>query len=429
MKPFNEHFKKQVKDAFDSFNVDHLADEGWNAFKKKRKGKKLLPFLSTTWAKAATIAILITIGGFFTYRMVYFNDEPTHTAIVPLETEDQYFSIKDTEEAPEVIFAESGEEETEEHPPTPMESIETTESMVKADTQKPEIADTIKTTLPDSDETSKPLRLISERETLIALNDDQRFTRRMFPDEDDSEISTMTTKEYLPPGQTELTPPEKHTARGKTKMGAQLSGMMARVENMISTAPAVSIGFYTEYRLTDRLSARPSITLAKHSYGLESTSDEMIYSSYWSDQMATAIEHASTYEDASTHKMVVQETHMDIVAMEIPINLVFNVFERKDRSIYISAGTSTMIYLNQQFTGTYMDTDRNYAVNLDQKYSAFDRIDYFGLANFSAGYTFSLRKESKLTAEPFIQLPISKLTSNNVRIGFGGISVRYQFKH
>ena len=42
MKPFNEHFKKQVKDAFDSFNVDHLADEGWNAFKKKRKGKKLL---------------------------------------------------------------------------------------------------------------------------------------------------------------------------------------------------------------------------------------------------------------------------------------------------------------------------------------------------------------------------------------------------
>ena len=132
-----------------------------------------------------------------------------------------------------------------------------------------------------------------------------------------------------------------------------------------------------------------------------------------------------------------------MIAMELPLNIVFKVFERKRSGIYLSAGASTMVYFNQKFTGDFVNEytqeyfnastnsmsseTRSSKVSVNNSYSALDHTDYFGLANFSAAYSLPYGKTSTLLIEPFMQLPLSDLTALNLRVRYGGISMKVRF--
>jgi len=64
---------------------------------------------------------------------------------------------------------------------------------------------------------------------------------------------------------------------------------------------------------------------------------------------------------------------------------------------------------------------------IESEQEFLNRVDFMGLANFSAGYSFPFSKTSNLLFEPFIQLPVKDLTSLNLRIRYGGISMKIQF--
>ena len=129
--------------------------------------------------------------------------------------------------------------------------------------------------------------------------------------------------------------------------------------------------------------------------------------------------------------------------MEIPINFVFKLSERRNRTLFVSAGASTMVYLSQRFTSSYNNVytrenintatgELTYDVNRttisqDNQYGAFNHADFFGLANISAGYSFPFGKSSNMLVEPFVQLPTSEITSSNIRLRFGGVSLKWQF--
>ena len=103
-----------------------------------------------------------------------------------------------------------------------------------------------------------------------------------------------------------------------------------------------------------------------------------------------------------------------------------------------------MVYLSQQFSGDYIGvfTNQRYEVasgalneysstqafDVEQEEKAFSHVDYFGLANLSAGYSFPLGKSSMLI-EPFVQLPMSDLTSLDLKIRYGGLSLKFRFGH
>jgi hypothetical protein len=213
---------------------------------------------------------------------------------------------------------------------------------------------------------------------------------------------------------------------------AGLSGMVAHVENFVSDAPGVSVGLYAERKLADNIAIRPGLAIARHSYGLQSLSNSQL-----------AFDSTDPNLNGYDGSIVSTENHMDIVAMELPINFVLTILERRKSSLFLSAGTSSMIYLNQRFTGTvnsryvsqYFDTATGLmyydsSVSTTQKeteYSAFSRIDLFGLANLSAGYIFPFGKNSNMLIEPFIQLPMGNITSNNLRIRYGGLSIKFEF--
>jgi hypothetical protein len=66
-------------------------------------------------------------------------------------------------------------------------------------------------------------------------------------------------------------------------------------------------------------------------------------------------------------------------------------------------------------------------VRIEGEQDSFNRVDFLGLANFSAGYSLPFGKTSHLLFEPFVQLPIKDLTSMNLRIRYGGLSMKIQF--
>jgi hypothetical protein len=102
-----------------------------------------------------------------------------------------------------------------------------------------------------------------------------------------------------------------------------------------------------------------------------------------------------------------------------------------------------MVYFSQKFTGDFvneytqayfntytnsMSTEtRSSKVSVENNYSALNHTDYFGLANLSAAWSLPYGKTSTLLIEPFMQLPLSDLTALNLRVRYGGISMKIRF--
>ncbi len=90
----------------------------------------------------------------------------------------------------------------------------------------------------------------------------------------------------------------------------------------------------------------------------------------------------------------------------------------------------TNVYSEQkvdQASGSVYQETRSQDVTLESDEKAFSHVDYFGLTNLSAGYSLPLKKGGNMLIEPFVQLPVSDLTSFNVRIRYGGLSFKFRF--
>lgn len=133
------------------------------------------------------------------------------------------------------------------------------------------------------------------------------------------------------------------------------------------------------------------------------------------------------------------KTNMDIVAMEIPINIVLDLVKQPYKNFFVTMGTTTLVYLNQRYSGIYNNVYVNndtsngfpeivYLVDkTEERFDAFSHTDFFGLANLSVGYSFLLFNMGELSIEPFMQVPLKELTSLGVYMSFGGVSVNFRF--
>jgi hypothetical protein len=435
MKGFDEKFNEQVKHAFGSYNADHLADAGWNALQQKKSKSKKFLAIAPLWAKAATIAILIAIGGLITFRLANYLNDSQVVEIVRSDLEP--ITSVDSIQSPETIIAKVAIEggldsivKIENERPANMASrLAQVETIATADSSSIIIADNHEDN-PLADKIEGTVEFKADDNALLALNEQHDEPA----DEIDQQEPLVTAvaesnNEKVLPLQPLIIPADEPSSDRKTNFGAGFSGMMAMVDEMVSTSPGIALGVYAEHKLNDRISVRPGIYLAKHSYSLQGISDT--YSN------------SSPSFDGIAGESVSHENHLDIVALEVPINIVFQLFKRRNRIISLTAGASTLVYLNQHFTGKYIDRYNNEVfnsttgqwetatsytqVNVDNWYGAFSRTDFFGLANLAIGYSFPMGKNS-LLIEPFIQIPVGEITSSNLRMGFGGVSLKYKLE-
>ncbi|MCU0460518.1 MAG: PorT family protein [Bacteroidales bacterium] len=416
MKQFDDIFRENADKAFADYNADHLADEGWNSFMASRKKEsRLKAIVIPLWAKAASITLIVGTSALITYLAI--NRRNAEEILSLSETESKIeipATVHSVSESPAsaVITVKPG----------PGKINNGARSMVglaaESVPEKPVLEEHLygeRTPEPDDPDVFP----------VIAEN-------KLLPVEDTINLTSKEILTELPSGETkETATTEEKNRYSKPKFMTGLSGVLANVKNASSAAPGVSIGFYVEQKITKRISFRPGLALAINSLGVDNKGGNF----------------ESTYSvpliDGNNGMLDSYNGELRMIAMELPLNIVFKAFERKRSGIYLSAGASTMIYFSQKFTGDFVNEytqeqfnatsgtmeyeKRSSTVTVDNSYSAFSHTDYFGLANFSAGYTHPYGKTATLLIEPFMQFPLSDLTALNLRVRYGGISVKIRF--
>lgn len=453
MSKFDDIFSRKAKEAFDNYNADHLAGDGWDSFASKYGRKRRRALVIPLWARAASIIILVTAGVLFMNRFINrAPGEPVGRIVRESRSEmtDSIQAISDTntaepaitvsvpvtsesEEASRAIVARTGRTgetgslegrtgktgslagqagDTDNLAGRTGESVTEGNGVLINEPATPVLA-----------ETGKPDGIFSGV-NLAANPMEIRLT-----DEADSRLNLppkKALKDYL------VLPREKMT----TTIMTGLSGMMASINNATTNAQGVSIGFYVERQLTRRISVRPGLAMAKHSYGLEGTPGRMISGGNM------ALDYAAPELLGLSGTTTAYEADIDVVSMEVPVNFVFSVRKRAGTNLFVSTGASTVFYLSQHMTGSFSNTytktttdayggvfyeTMTTSVQVEREHELLNRVDLLGLANFSAGYSMPFGKGTHLLFEPFVQLPVKDLTSLNLRIRYGGLSMKIQF--
>ena len=414
MKQFDDILKENIKQAFSEYNADHLAGEGWNSFMEAKKDKRKAIFLIFPfWTRAAAIALLIGVGGLITYVTVdHRNDREqvlTEKVSSPAEEKSPSGTNLSTASVPGVTEG------------------KTLPQGEKKSSARTRITDTA--VVRGTEALNEPMSMEMTAVTLEPVGLPV-MAENILPAENDSASMAEVNIVQEQPGEEPLQniSGEKGKRSLTTTFMAGLSGLMSHVNDAGSASPGVSVGFYLDQKISRRISFRPGLALAMNSLGFSNT------------QSSPAVASSLYYADGINGTPESFDGQLSTVTMEVPLNLVFKVFERKSKSVFLSAGASTMIYLGQHFTGDAVNentrelyneftgmsyTEKRYStVSVENSYSPFSRTDYFGLANFSAGYSIPFGKGTTLLIEPFVQLPLSGLTSLDLNVRFAGISMK-----
>ena len=426
MKQFDDIFRENVKKAFSSYNADHLADEGWNSFAGRKYNRHRRAALIPLWARAASVAVLISLGVFIALKI--------STRQITQETVSVTESSLKTKKAPVTPY-ETGKEVPPAVPPSAEKTAGKEKKIEKRIAEIQQIYHkgdpvmeqvTLNNETIEINEAEKSLFISPHSITVfipsgILNNSDTEI-------EPDDLISTeIISGDLKQPG---IKADIEKPFRERTLM-AGLSGLIAQSSRNISPASGLSVGFYLDQKLTKKISVRPGLALAFQSFGTENINNQSVYGNLIS------------LSDGTNGIPYSYEGKMDMLAMELPLNLVFRIIDRKRSEFYVSAGASTLFYISQQFTadlvneyakvsyntasGTYSTETHYSTVEVEKDYGAFSRTDFLGLANLSAGYSFPYGKTGTMLIEPFVQLPVSDLTSLNLRVRYGGVSMKLRF--
>ncbi len=484
MSRFDDIFSRKVKEAFDNYDADHLAGEGWDSFTGKYGSSRKRALLIPLWARAASIIILVTAGVLLMYRFI---DRPAGepgnklAQQGPVKMVDSIKAGYDTASIQPAINAsaatiESGDRLSQ---ATVSQAGQLQQGAVRAGQsgqvgslagqsregasragQSQLVGSRAGQSLQGASLTTQALDTVSQTgrkpesiaEGLHALVAEQAglvLAESIMPEgisagvilavspveirltgDADSRLNLPPRKalnDYL------VLPREKMT----TTLMTGVSGMMASISNATTNAQGVSIGFYVERQLTRRISIRPGLAMAKHNYGMESTPGAGIALGGNMDYYYSAPELNGMTGTTTSFDAVI-----DVVSMEVPVNFVFSLWKGARSNLFVSTGASTVFYLSQHMSGNFNNTytrtkvdsngDVSYesmttSVKVESEQELLNRVDLLGLANFSAGYSMPFGKGTHLLFEPFVQLPVKDLTSLNLRIRYGGLSMKIQF--
>ncbi|MCU0460246.1 MAG: PorT family protein [Bacteroidales bacterium] len=457
MSKFDDIFSRKVKEAFDNYNADHLEEDGWNAYVTRYGRRRSRKILIPLWARAASIIVLVTAGVLFINRFSHQEAEETASPVAqetgaarPDSGINETGTIMD---AP--VIAAVNPERTEANTEIAEAISETGSTGPEASSAVTDIAKPDHTSVPGSRQTGQSLRADESRSDYLVkepagpvLADADKTQESLVPQ---NEIATEVSAGFniaanpleirltdeadvslnLKPRKTSGVYYDLPRERMETTIMTGLSGMMASVDNATSISQGVSIGFYVEQQLSRRISVRPGLAMARHNYAMEGMPGGTAAMDYTAPEL-NGMDAASTSYDAD----------IDVVSMEVPVNFVFSVRKRTRSNLFVSTGASTVIYLSQHLTGTFNNTYAkakvdpyggvsyeymSTSVRIERDQEFFSRVDLLGLANFSAGYSFPFAGTSQLLFEPFVQLPIRDLTSLNLRIRYGGLSMKIKF--
>lgn len=139
--------------------------------------------------------------------------------------------------------------------------------------------------------------------------------------------------------------------------------------------------------------------------------------------------------------MVGQDYDIRYTAIDIPINTRYLLGTWGNGNYNFTVGLSSLVYIQQsthetgvRYRGVALANAESGEININissseykntEKSKVFDSIDLAKLMNVSLGYS-SVRNQDKIEIELYIKYPLGEITTRNLAIGMGGLTVKYR---
>lgn len=196
-----------------------------------------------------------------------------------------------------------------------------------------------------------------------------------------------------------------------------------------------SAGITGDWRVGNRWSISGGGLLVYNQFRLDRTTGSMNYAKQEHYSMMPGADRAAGFQ-------VLQQkttTDFEFMAIDLPVNIRYTVREMARSRLYLSAGLSSFIYLQQNYTSQsemlaeFQEFDdqglrvvqTSYDVTSSGSFDAFRRTDLARFFNFSGGYVIRGRNHS-MVIEPFLKYPLGSVTNLNLNIGMAGLSLKYR---
>jgi hypothetical protein len=221
------------------------------------------------------------------------------------------------------------------------------------------------------------------------------------------------------------------------EFGVELASVSNYAINGSSKNLNVGGGFSAGYRLSKNLSLESGMVISKQDLTYDGSAGNHLFSKNKdsapnSNYMALAAENSLNMIDGRS-----AESNISFIAIDIPMNIQY-----RHKKIVLSAGISSLVFVNEKYrynydvivnsisfnsqTASYESLSNTLKMTSDQTNESFKHFDFAGLLNISVAYDIPLAKGS-LAFEPYVKLPLTDISSQDIRMGSGGIAVRYNF--
>jgi hypothetical protein len=108
--------------------------------------------------------------------------------------------------------------------------------------------------------------------------------------------------------------------------------------------------------------------------------------------------------------------------LEIPVNLRYNFSKSERMKWFATAGFSTYLMFNENYTGNYEGTGTGYVWTKPWDISKPSQY-WFSIVNISAGFEQHIGKIGNLRIEPYLRLPLSGIGTGRLPIMSAGLNI------
>ena len=414
-----------IADLFEDYEEAYVPGE-WEAFSQHKKKK--YPFVMT-WVKVAAILTLVLSALFFTLRKPAFDSKNTAIVIHTKDNGKQNETVKGSSVQSGTADASIKEEYAATH-------------SLQSGKQSSSVANRLNIPAQHS---LIPANAVNHVH-IVPAEDSIQIPPASAVDVKSENTDTRTAKLSVP-----NTGPEERTAAEKPKLStldfltAESKTPAEKVKKKttgskwdfgLEVVPSVTqkntnlgAGLTTAYHLSDKFSLSSGLTMMKMQSG----------TIVMPVNPAAAVSGFS--RDISAREL--RAVDANIRAIDIPLGLVYKV----TKNYYTSIGVSYFNVLSEKRSNTYVQTSQvNATVSDPQTGNSFSyksviteevaesSLDeplkgnsYLGFVNFSIGRRQTIFNKYNILLEPFIKVPVGKLSSQDIKLMNSGLKLQVSF--
>ncbi|HEY1023991.1 MAG TPA: hypothetical protein VGE26_02410 [Sphingobacteriaceae bacterium] len=133
------------------------------------------------------------------------------------------------------------------------------------------------------------------------------------------------------------------------------------------------------------------------------------------------------YRPATTYRFPIDPSIVDADCrvLDIPLNVNYTAWSRKDQAVQLSAGLSSYFMLKEDYHFEYRDPATKGPTYYETKNK---NRHYLGVVNLGVGYKKHLSENISVGVSPFIKLPVTDIGYGNVKLQSAGVTTSISIK-